>query len=188
MPIALLGDAVQTAALFSPAYWTNDAVTAALTSPSITEELLLRMGTDVGVTLLFAVAFTAVGLALGRARPRRSREVRMSRTCAVGKLGLSEGSPPRRAKSNGQRFPREVPFAGHRRRLADESGSVQPSSFQLLGTSPRARQVRVNGAEEKVHLRGPAPSRLRRGYSSPSPRSAQKLQSRSPSMAKPAIP
>lgn len=70
VPIALLGDAVQTAALFSPAYWTNDAVTAALTSPSITEELLLRMGTDVGVTLLFAVAFTAVGLALGRARPR----------------------------------------------------------------------------------------------------------------------
>lgn len=70
MPIALLGDAVQTAALFSPSYWTNDAVIAALTSPSITEELLLRMGTDVGVTLLFAVAFTAVGLALGRARPR----------------------------------------------------------------------------------------------------------------------
>ena len=70
VPIALLGDAVQTAALFSPAYWTNDAVAAALTSPSITEELLLRMGTDVGVTLLFAVAFTAVGLALGRARPR----------------------------------------------------------------------------------------------------------------------
>ena len=70
VPIALLGNAVQTAALFSPAYWTNDAVAAALTSPSITEELLLRMGTDVGVTLLFAVAFTAVGLALGRARPR----------------------------------------------------------------------------------------------------------------------
>ena len=52
----------------------------------------------------------------------------MSRTCAVGKLGLSEGSPPRRAKSSGQRFPREVPFAGRRRRLADDAGSVRQTS------------------------------------------------------------
>lgn len=80
MPIALLGDVVQTAALFSPAYWTNDAVTAALTSPSITEELLLRMGTDVGVTLLLLSPSRQWGLLWDAPAQGRSREVRMSRT------------------------------------------------------------------------------------------------------------
>lgn len=77
------------------------------------------------------------GLLWGAPVRGRSREVRMSRTCAVGKMGLSEGSPPRRAKSNGQRFPREVPFAGRRRRLADESGAYSRRVFNFWAL-PRA--------------------------------------------------
>lgn len=44
---------------------------------------------------------------------------------------VGEGTPPRRAKSSNQRFPRKAPITGCRRRLADESGApgVELSTF-----------------------------------------------------------
>lgn len=44
---------------------------------------------------------------------------------------VGEGTPPQRAKSSNQRFPRKAPITGRRRRPADESGApgVELSTF-----------------------------------------------------------
>lgn len=69
VPIALLGDAVQTAARFSPAFWTNEAVASLLSAPQLTVDVLAEAGCGMGITALFAVAFAAIGLAAARSRP-----------------------------------------------------------------------------------------------------------------------
>lgn len=65
----------------------------------------------------------------------RSREVRMSRTWAAGNWVF--GGPTPRAKSNGQRFPREAPIAGRRERPAGESGACCRRVFNFWAL-PRA--------------------------------------------------
>lgn len=68
VPLSLLGDSVRAAAHFVPTFWTNDAIAAVLGTPALTAEVLARYACGVGVTALFAVAITCVGLALTRHR------------------------------------------------------------------------------------------------------------------------
>ena len=63
MPLSLMGSAVQTVAHFVPTYWVNDAIGKALTS-DLTSAALDDIACDLGVTVLFAAAIAAVGLAL----------------------------------------------------------------------------------------------------------------------------
>ena len=63
MPLSLMGSAVQTAAHFVPTYWVNDAIGKALAS-DLTSTVLGDIACDLGVTVLFAAAIAAVGLAL----------------------------------------------------------------------------------------------------------------------------
>ena len=63
MPLSLMGSAVQTVARFVPTYWVNDAIGKALTS-DLTSAALDDIACDLGVTVLFAAAIAAVGLAL----------------------------------------------------------------------------------------------------------------------------
>ena len=72
VPIAILGDAVQAAARFVPTYWTLDAVSAALSSPALSLETAARIGTDMGVTALFAIVVCAVAIAISSVRKRSS--------------------------------------------------------------------------------------------------------------------
>lgn len=58
----------QAAARFSPAFWTNEAVSAALTTPVVTADVLARVGCGMGVTALFAAAIASIGLAATRKR------------------------------------------------------------------------------------------------------------------------
>ena len=67
MPLSLMGPAVQTVAHFVPTYWVNDAIGKALTS-DLTSATLGDIACDLGVTVLFAAAIAAVGLALTRAK------------------------------------------------------------------------------------------------------------------------
>ena len=69
MPLSLMGSAVQTAAHFVPTFWVNDAISKALAS-DLTSAVLGDIACDLGVTVLFAVAIAAVGLALARAKSR----------------------------------------------------------------------------------------------------------------------
>lgn len=69
MPLSLMGPAVQTAAHFVPTYWVNDAIGKALAS-DLTSAVLGDIACDLGVTVLFAAAIAAVGLALARAKSR----------------------------------------------------------------------------------------------------------------------
>ena len=69
MPLSLMGSAVQTVAHFVPTYWVNDAIGKALAS-DLTSTVLGDIACDLGVTALFAVAITAVGLALLRTKSR----------------------------------------------------------------------------------------------------------------------
>ena len=66
MPLSLMGSAVQTVAHFVPTYWVNDAIGKALAS-DLTSAVLGDIACDLGVTVLFAAALAAVGLALARA-------------------------------------------------------------------------------------------------------------------------
>ena len=68
VPIAMMGDAVQSAARLVPTFWTNEAIAAALSASEFTADVMVRIGTGVGVTALFAVALAAMGLAAGRIR------------------------------------------------------------------------------------------------------------------------
>lgn len=63
MPLSLMGSAVQTVAHFVPTYWVNDAIGKALAS-DLTSAALGDIACDLGVTVLFAAAIAAVGLAL----------------------------------------------------------------------------------------------------------------------------
>lgn len=69
MPLSLMGPAVQTVAHFVPTYWVNDAIGKALAS-DLTSAMLGDIACDLGVTVLFAAAIAAVGLALSRAKSR----------------------------------------------------------------------------------------------------------------------
>lgn len=69
MPLSLMGSAVQTAAHFVPTYWVNDAIGKALAS-DLTSAVLGDIACDLGVTVLFAAAIAAVGLALARTKSR----------------------------------------------------------------------------------------------------------------------
>lgn len=69
MPLSLMGSAVQTVAHFVPTYWVNDAIGKALAS-DLTSAVLGDIACDLGVTVLFAAAIAAVGLALSRTKSR----------------------------------------------------------------------------------------------------------------------
>lgn len=69
MPLSLMGSAVQTVAHFVPTYWVNDAISKALAS-DLTSAVLSDIACDLGVTVLFAAAIAAVGLAHARAKSR----------------------------------------------------------------------------------------------------------------------
>lgn len=68
VPLSLMGEEVRTVAHFVPTYWVSDAVTTLLGAGALTATDLARVGTDIGVATLFAVAIAALGLALSRAR------------------------------------------------------------------------------------------------------------------------
>ena len=69
MPLSLMGSAVQTVAHFVPTYWVNDAIGKALAA-DLTSAVLGDIACDLGVTVLFAAAIAAVGLALSRTKSR----------------------------------------------------------------------------------------------------------------------
>lgn len=68
VPLSLMGEEVRTVAHFVPTYWVSDAVATLLGASALTASDLARVGTDIGVATLFAVAIAALGLALSRAR------------------------------------------------------------------------------------------------------------------------
>lgn len=68
VPLSLMGEEVRTVAHFVPTYWVSDAVTTLLDTGALTASDLARVGTDIGVAALFALAIAALGLALSRAR------------------------------------------------------------------------------------------------------------------------
>lgn len=68
VPLSLMSEEVRTVAHFVPTYWVSDAVTTLLGTSALTASDLARVGTDIGVATLFAVAIAALGLALSRAR------------------------------------------------------------------------------------------------------------------------
>ena len=68
VPLSLMSEEVRTVAHFVPTYWVSDAVTTLLDASALTASDLARIGTDIGVATLFAVAIAALGLALSRAR------------------------------------------------------------------------------------------------------------------------
>ena len=68
VPLSLMGEEVRTVAHFVPTYWVSDAVTTLLGTGALAATDLARVGTDIGVATLFAVAIAALGLALSRAR------------------------------------------------------------------------------------------------------------------------
>ena len=69
MPLSLMGPAVQTVAHFVPTYWVNDAIGKAL-ALDLTSAVLGDIACDLGVTVLFAAAIAAAGLALSRTKSR----------------------------------------------------------------------------------------------------------------------
>lgn len=68
VPLSLMGEEVRAVAHFVPTYWVSDAVTTLLNASALTASDLARVGTDIGVATLFAMAIAALGLALSRAR------------------------------------------------------------------------------------------------------------------------
>lgn len=70
VPLSFMGPAVVAAAHFFPTYWTNSSVDAALSAASsgLSAAGLGAYLTGMGITVLFAIAITSVGLALARAR------------------------------------------------------------------------------------------------------------------------
>lgn len=69
MPLSLMGSAVQTVAHFVPTFWVNDAIGKALAA-DLTSTVLGDIACDLGVTVLFAAAIAAVGLALSHTKSR----------------------------------------------------------------------------------------------------------------------
>ena len=70
VPLSIMGAGVVAAAHLVPTFWTNDAITTVLDAASPTSAVMGAYLADVGVTLLFAVAFASAGLALARTRSR----------------------------------------------------------------------------------------------------------------------
>ena len=70
VPLSIMGAGVVAAAHLVPTFWTNDAISTVLDAAVPTSAVMGTYLTDVGVTLLFAVAFASAGLALARTRPR----------------------------------------------------------------------------------------------------------------------
>lgn len=68
VPLSLMSEEVRTVAHFVPTYWTSDAVTTLLGAGTLAGAQLARVGADIGVAALFAVAIAAAGLALSRVR------------------------------------------------------------------------------------------------------------------------
>ena len=70
VPLSFMGPAVVAAAHFFPTYWTNSSVDVALSAASsgLSAAGLGTYLTGVGITVLFAIAITSVGLAIARAR------------------------------------------------------------------------------------------------------------------------
>ena len=69
MPLSMMGSAVQTVAHFVPTYWVSDAFNKALAS-DLTSAVLGDIACDLGITVLFAAAITAAGLALAHNKSR----------------------------------------------------------------------------------------------------------------------
>ena len=69
----LLGPELQLLARFTPNYWEAAAIELAADSTGTAGEVWAAALPDLGVVLLFACAIGVVGLAVGRARPGRSR-------------------------------------------------------------------------------------------------------------------
>lgn len=72
MPLTMLGPGVQAVARFTPMFWAIDGMQTALGTAAVTGETLARVGTDIGVTLLFAAAIASVGLVFARLRVREA--------------------------------------------------------------------------------------------------------------------
>ena len=70
VPLSIMGSGVVAAAHLVPTFWTNDAITTVLDAAGPTSAVMGTYLTDVGVTLLFAVAFAFAGLVLARTRSR----------------------------------------------------------------------------------------------------------------------
>lgn len=70
VPLDMLGEAVANVARFTPGYWVCDAFSAASDASVLSGEALARVGGDLGIVALFAVAVLAAALAVGRARLR----------------------------------------------------------------------------------------------------------------------
>ena len=70
VPLSIMGSGVVAAAHLVPTFWTNDAITTVLDAAGPTSAVMGTYLTDVGVTLLFAVAFAFAGLVLARTRFR----------------------------------------------------------------------------------------------------------------------
>ena len=85
VPLSMLPDVVQMAARLSPSYWVSQAVATVLHAEALTPELAAELGTNLGIVLLFAVTLFAVGLALGRAPPRRRCGVSDARVLLSGR-------------------------------------------------------------------------------------------------------
>ncbi|BAW93838.1 hypothetical protein CHIBA101_2006 [Actinomyces sp. Chiba101] len=70
LPLSYMPDAVKQVSALTPAYWANQPIREAFQSSSTSAEALAPLYGDIGVCALFAVAITAVGMAVGRARLR----------------------------------------------------------------------------------------------------------------------
>ncbi len=70
MPLDLMGDGFLAVARFTPGYWAMDAMQAAAEATTLSGDVAARVGTDLGITLLFALAALAVGLVASRVRLR----------------------------------------------------------------------------------------------------------------------
>lgn len=66
--LSLLDESVQAVARFTPTYWMGDAIQMLLGASRVTPELLSAVALDIGIVLLFAVAFASVGFAVARSR------------------------------------------------------------------------------------------------------------------------
>ena len=69
MSIDLMGEGLQAAARLTPGFWAMDAVWATGEAAAFAD-ISARVATDLGITLLFALAVLVVGLAASRARLR----------------------------------------------------------------------------------------------------------------------
>ncbi|WP_366181036.1 ABC transporter permease [Actinomyces timonensis] len=70
LPLSHMPEAVKRLSALTPTYWANQPIREAFQSSSMSAEALAPLYGDIGVCALFAVAITAVGMAVGRARLR----------------------------------------------------------------------------------------------------------------------